>query len=317
MIFSENPIFIIGVHRSGTTLLRYMLNRHPHIYIPPESDFIPRFFRGNPKQELSPKRVNQDLAIIFEKYRFVREWQGSPLKVSDFAEGKITPKVFLDTLYGAYAKQNGALRWGDKTPIYCSYIDLLDQIFPQAQFIHLIRDGRDVALSMLDKWGEQDFHIDVYFAARNWMRRIQEAQRSGEYLSSARYYELYYENLVASPEKELKSICEFLGETYVSEMSQPQKLAWTNIEPESFHAPLLEPPSTRRIERWKVEMQPDDLRLFQNVAGIFLHELGYQMVEIGPQSFTEKLIQVYLAIKYIILQCGRNLATALRILPPI
>ena len=72
------PIFILGVHRSGTTLLRYMLNSSPRLYIPPESDFIPRFFGREPTETLTPERTARILRVIFTRYRFVREWQGDP-----------------------------------------------------------------------------------------------------------------------------------------------------------------------------------------------------------------------------------------------
>jgi hypothetical protein len=314
---SEKPIFIVGVHRSGTTLLRYMLNSHPRIYIPPESDFIPRFFRRNPQQILSVGEVSRILDIIFNQYRFVREWQGPALHVSDFPKGNLTPAKFLDTLYCTYAQQNDASRWGDKTPIYSSYVDMLAQLFTQAQFIHLIRDGRDVALSMLDKWGQQDFHIDIYFAARNWVRRTRKAQMDGKHLGSERYYEIQYEDLVADPKYELGKICDFLNETYLPEMAQPQKLARKTIEPGSFHDPLREPPSIQRVARWRSEMQSEDLYLVQRVAGSLLQQLGYPLVEQIQPSFTEYIRQVVLAGKYQILQAGRNGMTFLGLKPPI
>jgi hypothetical protein len=294
-----------------------MLNSHPRIYIPPESDFIPRFFLRNPQKSLSPRNIEQIINIIFTQYRFVREWQGRPLRASDFSTGSTSPTAFLDTLYGTYARQNNAHRWGDKTPIYSSYVGLLSQLFPDAQFVHLVRDGRDVALSMLDKWGEQDFHIDIYFAARNWVRRTCQARQSREYLGSSRYYELQYENLVAAPEEELKLLCDYLGENYLPEMASPQQLARTNIEPGSFHAPLLKPPSTNRIGRWQHEMEPADLRLFQSVAGNLLQMIGYPLAETGSQSFLEKLREGCLALKYSVLQGGRRLATVMKVLPPI
>jgi hypothetical protein len=314
---SEKPIFIVGVHRSGTTLLRYMLNSHPRIYIPPESDFIPRFFLRNPQKILSVGEVNRILDIIFNQYRFVREWQGPALHVNDFPQKNLTPQRFLDTLYDIYAQQNHAARWGDKTPIYSSYVDLLDQLFSQAQFIHMIRDGRDVALSMLDKWGQQDLHIDIYFTARNWVRRTQKAQMDGKHLGSSRYYELKYEDLVVDPKKELGKICEFLNETYFPEMAQPQKLARKTIEPGSFHDPLREPPSTQRVARWRCEMQSEDLYLFQRVAGSLLQQLGYPLVEQIQPSFSALIRQFFLAGKYQILQAGRNGMTYLGLKPPI
>ncbi len=317
MMSSAPPIFIIGVHRSGTTLLRFMLSSHPAIYIPPESDFIPRFFRRKPEEILSPARAQRILDLIFTRYRFGREWQGPALRGVALPGADLTPAVLLDALYSAYAAQNGAARWGDKTPIYSSYVDLLARIFPAAQFIHLTRDGRDVALSMLDKWGAQDFHIDMYFAARNWDRRTRQARRAGARLGESRYLELRYEDLVADPDVHLQSICRFLGEPYDPAMARQHELARGRVEAGSFHDAVRQPPSTGRVARWQREMTPADLRLFQRLAGALLQELGYPLAEAGTMNAAERLRMAALAAKYCLLQAGRRAAAALGLLPPI
>lgn len=315
----EHPIFIIGVHRSGTTLLRYMLNSHPNIYIPPESDFIPRFFLNIPHKILSKREINKFLTIIFSKYRFVREWKGEPPNIDIFLKIEVTPRVFLNTLYSLYAQQNNAQRWGDKTPIYCNYVNLIDTIFPESQIIHILRDGRDVALSMLDKWGNKDFHIDIYFTARNWVSRINQARTSGVRLGNNRYMEIYYENLVENPDYELRKICTFLGEEYMSIMSQPQYLGQKDIKPGSFHNPVRNPPSTSRINRWRHEMSQADLHIFQYIAGDLLNQLNYADVTTDNLilSSKERIRYIYLACKYQILQSGRKILQRLGLVPPI
>jgi len=313
----NQPIFIIGVHRSGTTLLRYMLNSHPRIYIPPESDFIPRFFQRQPAAALSQAQIAKILHVIFGEYRFVKEWQGSPPQAQDFPDQGTAPSSFLNTLYTLYSQQNQAQRWGDKTPIYSSYVGLLNVLFPDAQFIHLMRDGRDVALSMIDKWGRKDLHIDIYFAARNWVRRTNQARQAGSKLGSSRYCELKYEDLVADPQKALAPLCEFLGETYVPEMAQPHQLGQQRIEPGSFHDAVRHPPTTQRVARWQSEMSLADQRLFQHVAGKLLQELGYPLIDLPPMPTGEKFRLAALAAKYTLLQAGRSVLQALGILPPI
>ena len=314
----ERPVFIVGVHRSGTTLLRYMLNSSPRIYIPPESDFIPRFFGRNPEEELSEARITKLLDTIFSEYRLVKEWQGEPPTVHEFIQRMPdrSPAAFLDALYGMYARQQGAVRWGDKTPIYASYIDLIHRLFPQAQFVHIVRDGRDVALSMLDKWGHE-LHVDMFFAARNWVRRIRQAQKSGKRLGPELYYELHYENLVSEPETELLRLCDFLGERYLPEMGEPHRLGRQQIPQGDFHAPIRRPPSTSRSGRWQQEMPRPDQRLFQQVAGSLLIELGYQVNDLGSMSWAEGLRFAALGTKYGFLQAGRRIAQTLGLVPPI
>jgi hypothetical protein len=314
----ERPLFVIGVHRSGTTLLRYMLSSHPRIYIPPESDFIPRFFGRHPTARMNRQAATHILRTIFESYRFVREWQGPPPEPGSFVDHlpDLTPAAFLDTLYQHYAKQHGAERWGDKTPIYTSYMDLLLQIFPSAQFIHIIRDGRDVALSMIDKWGAQKGHIDLYFAAHTWQRRLRQALESASRLGSDQYMELRYEALVHDPEPYVRAMCAFVGESYVPEMTEPHRLGQRRIEPGSFHAAVREPPSPDQVSRWRREMSLSDQRICRVVAGEMLQELGYETPELGDMTAAERSRLAGLAAKYAVLQTGRTVLQALGLFHP-
>lgn len=315
----NSPIFIVGVHRSGTTLLRYMLSSSPRIYIPPESDFIPRFFERAPKSRLSTQQIRRFLRIIFKEYRFVGEWKGDTPAVEVLLQEMATrtPRAFLDALYRMYARQHNATRWGDKTPIYTSYIGLIHQIFPQAQFVHIIRDGRDVALSTLDKWGEDELHVDIYYAARIWMRRIRQARHAGARLGPEQYHELRYENLVLDPETELHTICDFLGEPFLPQMVESHRYARTRIEPEGFHAPVRRPPNSSRVERWRNEMSAADQSLFQYVASSLLDELGYEVAELERLSLPEKARLSALKTKYETLQAGRRIMEIIGLFPPI
>lgn len=315
---TESPFFIVGVHRSGTTLLRYMLGSSPRIYIPPESDFIPYFFQKSPTAEMAPHRAAEIIATIFSRYRFVGEWQGDPPEIASLLpEGPAcTPAAFLSALYATYAQQQGAVRWGDKTPIYASYMDLIHDIFPQAQFIHLIRDGRDVALSMLDKWGEGEFHIDLYYAARSWVRRIRQAQASGSRLGSSLYYELRYEDLVRDPEVALEPLCAFLAEPYLPQMAQPHHLGRKRIQEGEFHEPIRQPPSTARVGRWRQAMSVADQRLFHRVAGDLLAKLGYDAPDPGPMPLQETGRLALLGSKYASLQAGRRVLQTIGLYPP-
>lgn len=313
---SDTPFFIIGVHRSGTTLLRYMLSSSPRVYIPPESDFIPRFFGRAPHRPLPPRRLKRLLTIIFTQYRFVREWQGPPPDPARFGR-QPSPAAFLDTLYRLYAQQRGALRWGDKTPIYASYLPLLDTLFPQARFIHLIRDGRDVALSMLEKWGRSEPHVDIYFTARNWVRRIQQARAAGQRLGPTRYLEMRYEALTAEPERELRALCAFLEEEFHPAMLAHQEQARLDVAAGSFHAPVREPASTARVARWRSALDSADVRLFESVAGPLLAELGYPVSSLPNLTAREQVRLRALQAKYVTLQTGRAVLQQVGLMPPI
>ncbi len=263
---------------------------------------------------MTKTEIQRILQKIFNHYRFVREWDGTAPEPDTFIAQlpAWTPPAFLNKLYLDYAAQKGAQRWGDKTPIYSSYLPLLDKIFPGAQFIHLYRDGRDVAVSMLEKWGERDFHIDIYFAARNWDRRTRQVRTAGAAVESGRFHEIRYEELVAEPEHQLQVLCNFLGETYIPEMAAPHRLAQSEIEPGSFHDPVRNPPSTTRSGRWQTDLAARDVRLFQRVAGSLLETLGYEVQPVHPMASHESLRYAALKSKYGILQSGRRVPPGLR-----
>jgi hypothetical protein len=316
-----DPFFIVGVHRSGTTLLRYMFNSSPNIYIPEECNFIPEFFGKNPREQLGQKRVEFLLQRVFTQHRqqFSREWQGDPPDSAEFFKLMTapTPAGFLDALYTLYARQHGAGRWGDKTPFHTSYIELLHQIFPTAKFIHIIRDGRDVGLSMLERFGPNEFHVDRFFVARNWVRRIRHAQAAGRRLGPAFYTEVRYAALVENPEAELKRLCDFVGEPFVPVMAQPQKLGRQQIpDGEPWHGRIREAPSNKRVGKWQTQMSQADLWMFQRIAGGLLAELGFPVVEVEPPSPAVRAQFWALAAKYGVLQAGRRVAQAIGLKPP-
>jgi Sulfotransferase family len=310
------PIFVIGAPRSGTTLLRIMLSTHPRIYIPPESDFIPRLYLGRARTTMSRDRALRDLQVIFGNRRFLREWRDAAPDPATFVAAlpELTPAALLDTLYRAYAAQHGAARWGDKSPIYTRYVPLLAEIFPSAQVVHLIRDGRDAAVSTLAAYPDR-FYVDVYFAARSWRRRVRAARHAGVALGPARYTELRYEDLTTDPEGVLRPLCDFLGEDYAPAMCQPHELARELLRPQGRHAPVREPVHANS-GGWRSRMPVADQRLFHAVASDLLADLGYDVVDGGPVSPAERARVARLATKYHVLEGGRRILQSFGVFPP-
>lgn len=316
----EQPFFIIGVHRSGTTLLRFMLCSHSRIYIPPETDFIPYFFGRKPHEPLSDKQIAETLRIIFNRYRFINEWQGSPPTTSGLLEKMPDrkPASFLNALYSIYAAQNGKVRWGDKTPIYASYVGVIHNIFPEARFIHIIRDPFDAGISLLEKYEKEEFHIDIYFAARNWVRRIKDIKKARNQLPPGLYYEIHYEDLVRQPEKILRDVCGFLDEDYEASMLEQHLLAQSKIAPDSrYFANVRKPINTESIGRGRRELSLRDRRLIQAICASVMKEYGYAQQELGSMPTQEKIRMNILKAKYEILQAGRHMVTKLGLMPPI
>lgn len=320
MTINTDPFFIIGVHRSGTTLLRFMLCSHSRIYIPPESDFIPYFFGQQPHTELSDEQISKILQLIFTRYRFVGEWRGSPLKTEEILSKMTgrTPANFLNALYSIYANQNGKARWGDKTPIYASYVKVIHSIFPRAKFIHIVRDPYDAGLSLLDKYEKEEFHIDIYYAAQNWVRRINDIETARLEFPPDLYYELCYEDLVQKPEEKLRQICTFLGEPYEHTMLDHHVLARNKITPDSyFFSNVRNPINSDSVGKGRRELSLRDRRIIHKICGQLMVKYGYVPERAGEMKLPEQIRFSLLKMKYVLLQSGRRTMTNLRLMPPI
>jgi len=237
--------FVVGCSRSGTTLLRALLDAHPLLAVPPESHFavLPRL------------RLRRD--------PWFRLWDIDPPDLRGLGVADAVRAVFA-----AYAAAHGKPRYADKTPHYVSHLPLLADRFPEARFVHVVRDGRDVALSLLEvPWGPDDLEG----AALHWRRRVLEGRAAG--LGPARYRELRYEALVADPERELRGLAAWLELPYDPAMLDPARRPVAMPYPEHHHRVALAP--TPGLRDWRREMSAADAARFQAVAGDALAELGY------------------------------------------
>jgi Sulfotransferase family len=278
--------FVVGVARSGTTLLRLMLDAHPQLAIPPETHFIPKVVKaceqaGDPHQR------------VFELLTTHRRWPDYRLDANELRErlDRIQPLTAGDALrafYGLYAERQGKPRWGDKSPSYVRRMRRIASALPEAHFIHLVRDGRDVALSQV----EVDFGpAAVADAARDWAEGIGKARRQARRLRH--YLELRFEDLVAEPEPVLRTVCQFVelrwdpamlryhegAEERMSEVARDFERGGGPAIPAAVragrHTRVAEPPQRERVGRWRTAMSPSDREAFEAVAGELLTELGY------------------------------------------
>jgi hypothetical protein len=195
---AEAPILILGVRRSGTTLLRVMLDRSP-VAIPDETYFVPQLAERH-GDRVRLERFIDDL----RRLPTLREWG---IRLED-VERRLRPGMPLAEAIGAvyetYAAAHGKQRWGDKTPMYMQHLGVLERLFPRGFYVHLIRDGRDAAQSFLDMpagvvtrtWAYPRSHADF---ACQWRTEVAAARRLGARLGDERYVELRYERLVDDP----------------------------------------------------------------------------------------------------------------------
>ncbi|HSI79818.1 MAG TPA: sulfotransferase, partial [Solirubrobacterales bacterium] len=199
------------------------------------------------------------------------------------------PSDAIRAFYQLYAERAGKPRWGDKTPFYVRKMRIIHKTLPEARFIHLIRDGRGVALSIKDLWFGPD---TIEGCAEFWIERLDQAREQADGLPH--YIEVRYEDLVRDPEPHLRRICELVELPYDERMLRyyeqvPDRVA-SEVPPQEVardgrlvateeRLKIMEnvskPPDPSRIDRWKTDMGADDRRTFERIAGFRLRELGY------------------------------------------
>jgi hypothetical protein len=272
------PLLVLGVRRSGTTLLRVMLDRNPELAVPDETYFVPQIadrHRG---------RIDAD-AFVDDLRRLpaLAELQIAPAAVRERLPADATIADGVRAVFEAHAAAHGKARWGDKTPMYMQHLGLLERLFPDARYVHLIRDGRDACLSFLavlrgimtESWAHPR---DAQSFACQWRTEVQAARRLGR-RAGARYLEVGYEQLVAEPEAELRAICAFAELPWDPGMLGYAATVDVSAKP---HQTSLARAPTAGLRDWRSQMAPGDVAAFEGVAGDLLAELGYQLLTRKP-----------------------------------
>ncbi|HYO45897.1 MAG TPA: sulfotransferase [Gemmatimonadota bacterium] len=279
---SGPPVVVLGVSRSGTTLLKEMLDHHSELAIPPESYFLlPLWDRFRARRDLEKLLV--DLTYVVQ----VREWGvGTDEVRARLPRNAGFPDV-IRTIYECYAESRGKRRFGDKTPLYMWHLDLLEHAFSRPGYVHIVRDGRDAALSYAampeghrSGWmwprGLADF-------ACRWRSQVERARRFGSAVGPDRFVELRYEDLVAEPAKTLREVCARIGLSYEDSMLDYHRDHDFSEGRLANHPRLAEPPSPGG-RSWREQMRPADVERFEAVAGDLLGKLGYECAFPRPRG---------------------------------
>ena len=282
---------VVGAPRSGTTLLRFMLDAHRDLAIPPESGFLV------PCTELARRGA-------VSREEFHRTVTRFPPETPGWGDFKINEGLFLSELrkiepftvtdgirlfYRLYAARFGKSRWGDKTPLYCLHLRSIEKILPEAHFIHIIRDGRDVALSLRPLWFAPGPEIETL--ATQWRRCVTTCRKDAALCRH--YFEVRYEQLIEDTAEVLERICRFVDLDFDDRMLRYHEFSSERLREHQAriradgavvvsHEQRLrqqyrttQPPDRSRVSVWKREMSADERRRFDAVAGDVLRELGF------------------------------------------
>lgn len=259
---------ILGVQRSGTTLLSGMLNNHSKIYIPavPFAPFVANLYYNLKYEYLSDNNLLKQNA--FERFKVELEARRSSKDYINMLNPEKSMRENLLHICREMVAENGKDIYGDK------YLDDKDNIFklttlhPNAQFIYLIRDGRAVAKSMRDR-----AYLDMYVSMNNWKREIVKMKILREILPKDRFMEIRYEDILQEPEKAIHQICDFLNIQYEPTMIQLERSKVTQI-PNAYVKKQID---TKNINKWKNGLSKKEIYKLERIAGDVLREQGYTL----------------------------------------
>jgi Sulfotransferase family len=293
VVVSDPHVLIVGCARSGTTLLQRILDAHPEIAVTPSVHWITRHFRERnirkPEDPVTPEAVFE----LLENPRFTRfKIQRAELAELVGSHERLTYARFLASIFELYGKAEGKPLIGNKTAPFVRSIPTLHNLWPEAKFVHLIRDGRDVCLSVLNweratklagrltTWRDDP----VTTAALWWEWNVRLGREDGWALGSDLYREVRYESLIADPVEECVRLSGFLGLPYDDAMLRFHE-GKTRTEP-GLNAKQAWLPVTSGLRNWRSEMPADHVERFEAAAGDLLEELGYG--RIAPSTSTER-----------------------------
>jgi hypothetical protein len=259
-----------------------MVDAHSEVAVTRETHWIAELVDGEgfePEAPVTHELVSRLLAHPKFGYMGI---DGPELHSLLARESPVSYADFVSLMFDGYGESHGKRLVGDKVPSYVRSIPLLHRLWPSAKFVHLIRDGRDVCLSLLG-WGREERWAKRYPAtwaqdqlatmALMWEQFVRLGREAGDRLSPSRYHELRYERLVADPADECARLCDFLGLTFDERMLSFHE-GRTKDDP-GLSAKKAWLPVTAGLREWRSEMAPEEVERFEAVAGELLAELGY------------------------------------------
>jgi hypothetical protein len=275
--------FVVGCGRSGTTLLRAMLDTHPELVVPFESRFIPGLLEREQEFRVDDRLDVDRLVDVLKDDEHFEAWDLSESDVRARLRETAPTDVphAVRAMFELCAERAGKPRYGDKSPPYVMRLPLLAGAFPEGRFIHLVRDGRDVALAFMDA----DFGPEnAARLALHWRLRVERGREAGTQLGSERYLEVHYEELVAHPEPALRVICAFIELDYDDAMLGYQERVGeiVQFDPEPWNHGNLAKPPTVGLRDWRTQMSKRDLAQFELLAGPTLERFSYEPSGTAP-----------------------------------
>lgn len=266
-------VFVIGVGRSGTTLLQSMLHAHSEIHFGRESHFIKRFVYSEIHSGHTWKNADE-LEKALKEDSNLKEFSDQVSKGIGKCFGNkeyITPCLYLELL--SAGRQEKYV--GDKDPMNVNFLPEIKIGFPQARIIHIIRDPRDVIASRVKSgWGSGR---SLLWHTAEYKHGLDKARREGPSLFGKNYREIVYEELVTNPEKVLREICDFLNLQFEDKMLTYYEEAGKLVREEEmkWKSNVLKPVDKSNSGKWRTQLSPFQVSLIESILQKAMKELNY------------------------------------------
>ncbi|MGH3319066.1 MAG: sulfotransferase family protein [Streptosporangiaceae bacterium] len=274
----DRPVFIGACPRSGTTLLRTMLNCHPELAIPRETRFLMEAWQTRATfGDLSdPAHRRRAARWVFRRgqTRWQRLGVDRRQAIARLVSAPPTIGSLLGTCFLMYAEQRGKPRWGDKRPMYAQHLDAIFAMFPDAQFVNVVRDPRATVAS-IRRLGWSDG--DVVPPTELWSRSLRAIDGWRGRLAPDQLLEIRYEELVTEPRPTLERVCEFLGlaPEYIEDMLAFHASA--DVPRNKYHWRVSQPVTASSARGWEKTLRPEEVALVERAAGAAMRRYGYPL----------------------------------------
>jgi hypothetical protein len=280
-VTSDRPVFVVGCPRSGTTMLSLMLHAHPNLAMPPESRFVIKTWRARHRfGNLETDEQRRALAeAVTQKGSKVLDLGQDPVELQQkILDGPPTLGSAFGIVFREFAQMHGRSRWGDKRPAYYQEVDVLLRLFPDAQIVHIIRDGRaNVASLKRMPW----WKFNSITSMASWSLAEYCMRRNLKRLPADTFYAVRYESLVTDPEGELRKICAFLDEDFHEAMLEPHRVEGVVPERKHWHGNLKSSVNASAVDSWRKGLEPWELGLMEVALWHKLRRNGYQISRAG------------------------------------
>jgi hypothetical protein len=267
------PVFIGGHPRSGTTLLGAMIGSHSECLCTPESQFKTRVLRHSSLKGQKGIDITKAFDLIRASWKY-KIW-GIHLNTAPLS-GIESYRDLLEFIVTAYGKKIGKFHttiWVDHTPANLKNATVLCELFPSAKFIHIVRDGRAVASSIMPlDWGANTINS----AALSWVKRMSQYLAVESQLGDDKILRIKFEDLVLSPEPILKKICGFLNLDYQSGMIEGTGFRVPSYQNE-IHSQVGKGIDVTQVNAWEAELTARQIEIFESIAEDMLLSFGYQL----------------------------------------